>query len=68
MLCLQLEDYEEGAKCFFTFSFYNPDSDLIAANTPFYRRTLELGPDEFVWREPPTQLHQDYFLEGESMQ
>lgn len=66
-VCVQLGDYEEGAKCFFTFSFYNPDSDLIEPNTRFYRNTLELGPDEFVWREPPTQPHQDYLLQGESM-
>ena len=62
---MQLENYEEGAKCFFTFSFYNPESDLIPGNTAYYRRVLLLEPEEFVWREPPTQPHQDHFLQGQ---
>lgn len=60
----QLGNYEEGAKCFFTFAFHNPDSELVSVNSDFYRKELELGPNEFIWREPPTQPHQDPFLEG----
>lgn len=60
----KLDNNEEGAKCFFTFMFYNPDNELVAGNVPFYRRVLSLEQDEFVWREPPTQPHQDLFLEG----
>ena len=63
---VQLDNYEEGAKCFYTFMFYNMESDLIVGNDVFYRKTLQLGKDEFVWREPPTQPHQDIFLEGQS--
>ena len=48
--------------------FYNRDSDLISGNDAFYRKTLKLETDEFVWREPPTQPHQDVLLEGNEMQ
>ena len=63
---LQLGNFEEGAKCFYTFMFHNMKNDLIPGNDRFYRKTLELGTEEYVWREPPTQPHQDLFLEGQS--
>lgn len=60
----QLDNYEEGAKCFFTFMFHNPESELVKSNVDFYRKTLKLGSDEFVWRETPILPHQDRFLAG----
>ena len=65
MCCLQLDNYEEGAKCFFTFMFHNPESELVKSNVDFYRKTLKLGSDEFVWRETPILPHQDRFLAGQ---
>ena len=44
--------------------FYNIESELVPGNNAFYRKVLDLGKDEFIWREPPTQPHQDVFLEG----
>lgn len=60
-----MDNYEEGARCFFTFAFYNPNSSLVAPSIPFYRKVLELGPEEYVWREPGVQPHQEAFLQGE---
>ena len=61
---MQLENYEEGAKCLFSFYFYNPEDELATTNFPFYRRQLELKEGEFVWREPGIQPHQAAYLAG----
>ena len=60
----QLGRYDEGAKCLFTFYFYNPEDNLATSNMAFYRHQLELPQGEFVWREPGIQTHQAAFLAG----
>ena len=53
-----MENLEEGAKCAFTYYFYNPNDTMIITSISYYRKHLELAQTEFLYREPGMKTHQ----------
>lgn len=64
LLIVQLEDFEEGARCCFTFLHRNPSDKLASASIPFYRKRLNMSSDEYVYRDPAIVLYQEPYQEG----
>ncbi|XP_064394427.1 endoplasmic reticulum protein SC65-like [Halichondria panicea] len=60
----QLKEFEEAARCCFTFYHYNPTDERTLGNLPFYREQLGLEQDQFVSREPIVSPSQTKFVAG----
>lgn len=60
----QLEEFEEAARCCFTFLHFNPSDELALSSVGFYRNTLGLKDGEFVYREPDIISYQESYIKG----